>query len=269
MLLNTEELLALLSGDAEPDRLADLLDRLEHCPESAAALQVLVALRANREEALEALRLAAENDAVSAPFRHAAARPDAPSPGWAWATQALRLAASIALVAVVSVWATITFFGPGEPVDASSLATTTFVNSVASSSPTAELTSSAVVDDALRALDAGDFERVKSLLETQPTDAEGRIPLFLGMAEYFLDDYEAALAKFEEVRELPTLSDAGITHQAAWYEANALLKLDRPKQALIALENATSARNFAFHAEALEIYGTLWETLGMSRSKRD
>ena len=268
MLLNTEELLALVSGDAEPDRLADLLDRLERCPESPAALQVLVALRANREEALEALRLVAENDAVSAPFRHAAARPDAPSPGWAWATQALRLAASIALVAVVSVWATITIFGPGEPVDTSSLATTTFVNSVRWA-PTAELTSSAVVDDALRALDAGDFERVKSLLERQPTDAEGRIPLFLGMAEYFLDDYEAALAKFEEVRELPTLSDAGITHQAAWYEANALLKLDRPKQALIALENATSARNFAFHAEALEIYGTLWETLGMSRSKRD
>ena len=48
MLLNTEELLELAHGDVEPDRLAVLLDRLDECPESAEALQVLVNLKANR-----------------------------------------------------------------------------------------------------------------------------------------------------------------------------------------------------------------------------
>jgi tetratricopeptide (TPR) repeat protein len=272
MLLNTEELLALINGDAEPDRLADLLDRLEHCPESAASLQVLVSLRANREEALEALRLAAENDATSAPLPHPATRPDAPSVGWAWATQGLRLAASIALVAAISVWAVTTFFGPTEAVDFPSLAITTFVNSMEPGQQTAELTSNTsviIADDALRALDARDFESVKRLLEARPTDAAGRIPLFLGMAEYWLENHEAALAKFVEVRELPTLTDAGIAHQAAWYEANALLKLDRPEQALIALANVTTDRFFPFYDEAVDTDGILRQTLGLSRSKRD
>ena len=175
MLLNTEELLALINGDAEPDRLADLLDRLEHCPESAAALQVLVALRANREEALEALRLAAETDTTPAPLRHRAARPVAPSPGWAWATQGLRLAASIALIAVVSVWAATTFLVPAEAADSRLLAITTFdnrvregpANTVKGGPEAPQLTSNRIpiVDEALRALEAGDYNVAKGLLE--------------------------------------------------------------------------------------------------------
>lgn len=282
MLLNTEELLALINGDAEPDRLADLLDRLEHCPESAAALQVLVSLRANREEALEALRLAAETDATSMPLRHRAARPGPPSPGWAWATQGLRLAASIALIAVVGVWAATTFLIPAEATDSRLLAITTFVNNVVlgpantvtGDPETPQLTSSKIVIvDALGALEAHDYNVAKGLLEGQPTDAEGKIPLFRGMAEYFLDDnYEAALAKFEEVRELSTStltdSDSIIAHQAAWYEANTLLKLDRPMQALSALEDVRSQKNFPFYREAEKTYETLRATLGLSRSNR-
>lgn len=281
MLLNTEELLALINGDAEPDRLADLLDRLEHCPESAAALQVLVSLRANREEALEALRLAAETDATPMPLRHRAARPGPPSPGWAWATQGLRLAASIALIAVVGVWAATTFLIPAEATDSRLLAITTFVNNVVlgpantvTGDPEApQLTSSKIVIvDALGALEAHDYNVAKGLLEGQPTDAEGKIPLFRGMAEYFLDDYEAALAKFEEVRELSTStltdSDSIVAHQAAWYEANTLLKLDRPMQALSALEDVRSQKNFPFYREAEKTYETLRATLGLSRSNR-
>ncbi len=282
MLLNTEELLALINGDAEPDRLADLLDRLEHCPESAAALQVLVSLRANREEALEALRLAAETDATPMPLRHRAARPGPPSPGWAWATQGLRLAASIALIAVVGVWAATTFLIPAEATDSRLLAITTFVNNVVlgpantvtGDPETPQLTSSKIVIvDALGALEAHDYNVAKGLLEGQPTDAEGKIPLFRGMAEYFLDDYELALAEFEEVRELSTSTltdnDSIIAHQAAWYEANTLLKLDRPMQALSALEDVRSQKNFPFYREAEKTYETLRATLGLSRSNRD
>ena len=281
MLLNTEELLALINGDAEPDRLADLLDRLEHCPESAAALQVLVSLRANREEALEALRLAAETDATPMPLRHRAARPGPPSPGWAWATQGLRLAASIALIAVVGVWAATTFLIPAEATDSRLLAITTFVNNVVlgpantvtGDPETPQLTSSKIVIvDALGALEAHDYNVAKGLLEGQPTDAEGKIPLFRGMAEYFLDDYELALAEFEEVRELSTSTltdnDSIIAHQAAWYEANTLLKLDRPMQALSALEDVRSQKNFPFYREAEKTYETLRATLGLSRSNR-
>jgi len=281
MLLNTEELLALINGDAEPDRLADLLDRLEHCPESAAALQVLVSLRANREEALEALRLAAETDATPMPLRHRAARPGPPSPGWAWATQGLRLAASIALIAVVGVWAATTFLIPAEATDSRLLAITTFVNNVVlgpantvtGDPETPQLTSSKIVIvDALGALEAHDYNVAKGLLEGQPTDAEGKIPLFRGMAEYFLDDYELALAEFEEVRELSTSTltdnDSIIAHQAAWYEANTLLKLDRPMQALSALEEVRSQKNFPFYREAEKTYETLRATLGLSRSNR-
>ena len=83
MLLNSEELLALVHGDAEPDRLADLLDRLERCPQSTAAFQVLVTLRAHREEALETLRLAAEQEHAM-PIPHPAGVTTLPT-GWAFA----------------------------------------------------------------------------------------------------------------------------------------------------------------------------------------
>ena len=55
----------------------------------------------------------------------------------------------------------------------------------------------------------------------------------------------------------------------AWYEANALLQLERPTQALIALENVTSGKGFPFSSEAEDTYETLKEMLGMSSSKRD
>jgi len=177
MLLNTEELLALAHGDVEPDRLADLLDRLEHCSKSAAALQVLVSLRANREEALEALRLAAQRDATSTPVPHPSAWRPAPSAGWGWA-QGLRLAASVALVAVIGVWGASSFFAPGgSTVDFRSLATDAYVNTVgAGVPPGAELTSAGddAIAEALEALDAGDFVAVKDLLQNQPNNIHGR-----------------------------------------------------------------------------------------------
>jgi hypothetical protein len=57
MHLTVEELLKIIHSDCSPDELGHLLDRLERCPESARALEVLVVLRAHRLEALEALRL--------------------------------------------------------------------------------------------------------------------------------------------------------------------------------------------------------------------
>ena len=117
MLLNTEELLALINGDVEPDRLADLLDRLEHCPDSAAALQTLVTLRANREEALEALRTAPDSAVIPHPATRRVAVP-------AWTRNGLRVAAAVALVAMIGVWAVSTPVSSIlTPTDATHLAT--------------------------------------------------------------------------------------------------------------------------------------------------
>jgi len=270
MLLNTEELLALAHGDVEPDRLADLLDRLEHCSESAAALQVLVSLRANREEALEALRLAAQRDATSTPVPHPSAWRPAPSAGWGWATQGLRLAASVALVAVIGAWAASSFFAPGgSTVDFRSLATDTYHNSVgAGVPPDAQLTAGdQAIREAYKALSARDFVAVKDLLQNQPNDADGKVPLFLGMSEYFLGNHAEALAQFVEVRTLPSVSQSSTLRQAAWYEANAMLALNQPMNAIAVLETLKSVDpDYKFQSEATEAYDKLSRALGINTS---
>lgn len=273
MLLNAEELLALVNGDAEPDRLADLLDRLEHCPESADALQVLVSLRANREEALDAIHQAAEREATSPQIPLPSARPAA----WpmSWAAQGLRMAATIAIVAVISVWAANTFYAPAESsLDTRTLATREFANIVLPNQPpnlelTSGTTTAAIIAKAYGALLDGDYETAKRALEGQPTDVEGHVLLYRGMSYYFLGEYEKALIDLVGVQALDSVGNTGTLHQAAWYEANALLALERPGGAWLALEKVKSADGYPFQDEATKVYGELTEALGMARPKYD
>lgn len=276
MLLNAEELLALVNGDAEPDRLADLLDRLEHCPESADALQILVSLRANREEALEALHQAAEREATAPPIPLPAARPTAPP--MSWAAQGLRMAATVAIVAVISVWASNTILSPQEvaeqAVDTVSLATAEYDNLVGPGGPVdVELTGDSedtIIFEAYRELEEGNYAVVRELLEGLPADAEGRVPLYRGMSHYFLHEYELALEDFIEVRTLEIGRESGLLHQAAWYEANSLLALDQPMQAVDVLEAVKSApEGYRFKEPASDSYLALRAALGLTSPKQD
>jgi len=266
MLLNTEELLALAHGNVGPDRLADLLDRLEHCPDSAAALQVLVTLRANREEALEALREAAETDPIQAGAASRLVTRPAFSSGWA--LQGLRLAASIALAALVGVWALSSPVGttandaPGSYAD---LATTEVWNVALFSPPGVELTT----DDPLAApsalLDEGRYGEARDLLGGMSAD-EPRVALLLGMADYHLGNYESALSSLRRM-DGSNIDDVGVVRQAAWYEANALLALRSPMEALLLLEGLkTAPKIYPLQQEAEAKYRQLWEMLGLERA---
>jgi len=276
MLLNTEELLALVNGDAEPDRLADLLDRLEHCPESAEALQVLVSLRANREEALEVLRTAADHDVTSLPMPYPTARRSMPS--MSWALQGLRMAAAVALVAVVSVWAAQYFTAPVEvtpatqTVDITALATNEYINGAIPRGPVgAELTSSGTgqaIAEAYDALKRREYAAAKRILELVPSDAEALVPLYRGMSLYFLRDYEGALAAFHEVARIDP-ADSLVVHHAAWYEANTLLALNQPSNAMNVLEKVTMAPDgYWFRDQAAERIGELRVALGWTTPLR-
>lgn len=273
MLLNSEELLALVNGDLEPDRLADLLDRLEHCPESADALQVLVALRANREEALSALHDAQEREvAASASVTpHPAAR--APAPTVSWAAQGLRIAATVAIVAVVSVWAASGYFGGGDAVDTSGLATTAFENVFGDNLPpgsdlTADGPAEAMLVQAREELEKANYEQAKHIIAGAPLiQSAPKGLVYLGMSHYFLGEYDDAVARFEELRERVNAGeniDSMVSHQAAWYLANALLALDRPLDAMDVLEEVRSARGYWFQPQAAELYAAVRRALGLT-----
>ena len=263
MLLNTEELLALANGDVEADRLADLLDRLEECPESAAALQVLVSLKANREEALEALRIAADSDAASpAPFP----RPDAqPTPSTGWVTQGLRLAASIAVVGILGVWAASSFF-PAGPGPAHDLAITEFDSLFGTSG--ADLTSSGInlVGTVNRALADGRYEEARNLLAGNFDELSGTELLLLGMSQYWLKEYEPAVATLRQVQDMAAIDDSGVRLQALWYEANALLALDRPWAALPLVEQVVAGGRSRFESRATTTYDRLCALLGINNA---
>jgi len=267
MLLNTEELLAVVNGDAEPDRLADLLDRLEHCPDSAAALQVLVTLRANREEALEALRVAAGNEPAPAP--HPAARKMMLN---GWALQGLRMAASIALVALIGMWALsspISSFFAGVPVSIVDLATTEFQSDILTSPPGLQLTSAGEeIDRAHELLRDGRYAEARSVLEDLDPDDQ-HVALFLGMSEYFLGAYLDAAEILEGLR-MSHIEDSHVRMQAFWYEANALLKLDRGIEAAVLLATVRAQPpNSKFQEEAAAKYAEVAGLLGMKNPGYD
>ena len=56
--IDTVELIELTGGDLAVERLEELLDHVEDCKACAGIVHTLVALKANRDEALEILRRA-------------------------------------------------------------------------------------------------------------------------------------------------------------------------------------------------------------------
>lgn len=267
MLLNAEELLALANGDAEPDRLADLLDRLERCPASAEALQVLVTLKANRHEALAALREAADSDARSTPIPHPAARRATFSADWG--LPALRVAATVAIVVMLGLWGASSYFGT---VDTAAMATTTLrVPLRPAPRLDVELTGTAADGAELRAaydaLTAGDYATARRALESMANEPHGRVALYLGITYYFQQDYHAALDEFVEIRsrnEVPL----SVRHIAGWYQANALLALDSPMNAIGVLEDIKGDDGYPFQEDALATYDELREALGLTPAHR-
>lgn len=86
----TYMLIEVADGELEPERMPPVLDHIERCSECAASLQVVVTLKANRDEALRALRTA-EDEPAGAEVRE-------------WAPQGLRLAVSIAITSLLVWW---------------------------------------------------------------------------------------------------------------------------------------------------------------------
>ena len=87
--VDSEMLLAMATGEVHPTRARSVLDHLDECPTCAAQYEVVVALRANREAALEVL--------------HNVPREDAP-PHRSWAARGLLFAAFTAAAGVALVW---------------------------------------------------------------------------------------------------------------------------------------------------------------------
>ena len=263
MLLNSEELLALVHGDAEPDRLADLLDRLERCPESTAALQVLVTLRANREEALETLRLTAEKEHAP-PITHPASVHTLPT---GWALQGLRLAASVALAVLVGIWAlgapvtSVETVQQESPTGFAALATSEYANFV-TLAPRVDLTSQSergTVDQARQLIEQERAGEAVELLVALDRENE-EVDLFLGMAQFFSGQHAAAADTLSAIRDSET---SFISSQAQWYEANALLALDRPLESLILLARLKGGSQHPFQREAGDKYAEVAAALGL------
>jgi hypothetical protein len=219
-----------------------------------------VALRANREEGMEALRTATDSELTSRqPILHPSAR-RLDKPATRWGAQGLRLAASIALVAVVGIWGASNLVSGDSVKD---LATAKYVDTVTRpDSRPVVLTADGetVVKRAASMLADGLYHEGLQLLEGVPDDDEGKVRMYRGMSQYFLRNYEEALLEFAGVGE----TDSGVRHQASWYQANALLALDRPFEAQIVLGQLRNERDHGFQPDAAHAYQAACDAMGIS-----
>lgn len=245
MHLDTEQLLDLLHGDIAPEQADSSLDHLDECHECSATFDLMVELRAHRHEALGALAVTAsrsERTPATEPIPHpASTSPAAPS----WTTRGLRLAASLALAALLGVllWsAPIMPLGDPTP-DAemrqalAELATDEFEQPVrfrprgSDVERTAASATSRDLGDALNYLKEGRHDLARSILtllaDEQPDNEV--IKVYLGIAEYLDGDPEAAANTLDA---LGASDDRGVRRSALWYKTQVLLKLGRPEEAL-------------------------------------
>ena len=66
---------------------------------------------------------------------------------------------------------------------------------------------------------------------------------------------------------MPSVEDSGVKLQSLWYEANALLALDRPWGALPLVETITTANShFPFTDDAVETLDALSTLLGINKA---
>lgn len=246
MHLSPEDLLDLIHGDTHPEDLDEQLNHMDRCQECADAHAVLVSLQAHRDAALEALR---EAEADSTPNTIPFPTP-APDANRGWARQYLRLAATVAVAALLAVviWTSpIMQRGELEPaVDLTSalasLTTDEFVEIIGrpSSDAVRRAGEEQLLEEARQALLAGQPEHVLELLSDAPTQSDvDYLRFYTGVAHYLTGQPEAAVVVLESLGDG---SDSAILRQACWYRANALLRLGRTDESLQLLDELAAPR---------------------------
>ncbi len=266
MHLSTEDLLDLIHGDTQVEDLDEQLNHMDRCRECADAYAVLVTLQAHREDALEALREAeADPTPNTIPFPT-----QAPRANRGWASKHLRLAATIAVAALLAViiW-TSPILQRGELVPASDLqaelvdlTTDQFVDTIGrpSSDAVRRAGEEQLLEGARQALLADQPEHVLELLSTVPpaqSDAD-YFRFYMGVAHYLAGQPEDAVTVLESLGDG---SDSAILRQACWYRANALLRLGRTDESLQILDELAAPRLGLGAENFLFVFGSEAEAL--------
>jgi hypothetical protein len=234
---------------------------MDRCQECADAHAVLVSLQVHRDAALEALREAeADSTPNTIPFPTRA-----PVSNRRWARQYLRLAATVAVAAVLAVvvWTSPMMRSaeivPGVDLGAelANLATDEFVETIGrpSSDAVRRAGEEQLLDEARQALLADRPEHVLELLaDVPPAQADADFfRFYTGVAHYLAGRPEEAVTVLES---LGNGSDSAILRQACWYRANALLQLGRTDESLQVLDELAAPRlgaeswRFVFGSEA-------------------
>ena len=234
MHLKAEELLGLLHGETPAEQLTEQLNHLDACAECAGAFEVMVALRAHREDAQQSLELAKELESAGPiPF-------PAPAATLAWSGRFLALAAMVALAALTGlmVWST-----PIRSLDGllAGLAVDEFVQAplIVPAQIRPASGDETPLQRAVGLLENDDFAAALAVLEAQPQALENELTrLYLGIVQYFAGHHEAGL---ETLARLTTSADTSISRPAQWYEANALLRLGRAQEALGVLDELSTS----------------------------
>lgn len=234
MHLKAEELLGLLHGETPAEQLTEQLDHLDACAECAGAFEVMVALRAHREEAQQSLELAKELESAGPiPFPVPTATP-------AWSGRFLALAATVALAALTGlmVWGT-----PIRSLDGllAGLAVDEFVQAplIVPAEIRPASGDETPLQEAVGLLESNDFTGALAVLEAQPAAFEDELTgLYLGIAQYFAGRHEEVL---ETLASLTKSADTSISRPARWYEANALLRLGRAQEALVVFDELSTS----------------------------
>lgn len=279
MHLSTEDLLDLIHGDTHLGDLEEQLNHMDRCRECADAHAVLVDLRAHRAEALEAL-LEAESDPTPNTIPFPAQSPQA-SRGWA--RRHLRLAATLAIAALLAVviWSS-PIMQRGELVPTANLqarlvdlTTDEFVETIGrpSSDTVRRAGEEQLLEEARQALLADQPERVLELLADAPPAQSDTdyFRFYSGVAFYLTGQPEDAVAVLESLGDG---SDSAILRQACWYRANALLRLGRTDDSLQILDDLAAPRMdaetqlFVFGSEAAALAAEVRDLLASTDAPR-
>jgi tetratricopeptide (TPR) repeat protein len=246
MHLSAEDLLEMIHGETLPEDLEEQLNHMDRCQECADAYAVLVGLRAHREEALQALR---EAEADEAPNTIAFPTP-VPRVSSGWASRGLRLAATLAIAALLAVviWSSPLMqrdelLSPADLQAAlAELTTNEFVETIGRppSDTMRRVGEDQLLEEARQALLAGQPEQVFELLAGAPEEQPDAdyFHFYVGVAHYLWGQPAEAVSVLESLGED---SDSAFLRQACWYRANALLRLGRTDESLDLLDELASS----------------------------
>ena len=232
---NQEDLLRFVRAELDADELERVVEHLEHCQECSDSVQVMVRLRANREELREAL----------APKQKPASGAGALA-GWRWYAYA-----AAALVVLTSSLIVFMIQSSRMPVDLAELAVEErypyhpMILRGDSPSPDRQYS------DAIDAYEQNDLPRARRLLEAyvaqKPADADAHF--YLGVCRYLLGDLLEARNALETGLGRRTIQPEEKYH---WYLAQVHLKLRQADRARRELLTVISFRG-EFSAQASAI----------------